>query len=869
MASSTGLSELSPSGSVPRKNGLHILDLPYETLSAIFSYAAPSDLVSLCQVSKTVREVAVAHLYHSLTHEFPGFSFEEPPVDRLAAILETLVTSDFDYASFIKEINLEASYSADSDVADEFSYAKSCGKFLNTLILAILKKVKSLESFRWDIRVQMSPSLFEILGKLTTLHHLHVRLHPESSLVNTTLPGQNFPDGNCTFSKFGNLKSLAVVEMDTLEYLDEIARCISSSAGTLKSLKLSISEKLATKARTKANSESDSAVSVNWHDPADLTAAEAAAGAANDPDVRRERIQQEKILSTIFSLDREQKTSDPRDPLERIIADAISSAYKKSREIARASSEALADKSFVKELRSIVRDLRKKKASEGSRSSQTWKAIERLQKAADAYLEQRETADNLAMKEEGLGSSVSPEGAANNHDITGDDAIASSSLPGGSTDPENLENHILDIVDIEHPDDVGEEVEDQEFVNAIEKPPETNSLEGDQAVESKNDHVGKKDDEPADKALEKGKQPMRVSDPNDHNSDQCKNDILVKDREVHEYVRSRHGLPLEDLSIYLIPVKPSVLCGAVDIWALKHISLLDVGPQRSIWATLEKLHESNPLQLSSIHTDNVSPEFLDLVNSLNHVKELFMFERNSGATRKSSAPKTTVTIDDIRMKVLLKHIDHLEYLVIRNDNDMSWSLNRDSVNLMTRHGNRLKELVVAFKSAPFHLFIQGISRLRSLKVLHILFSSSDTCQAVLREVQSCALDHVVRLPFLKIKYIAVSNGTEEPRSTGISRIDRRTIAPLQAHPSESRRLSNSSSSQSSFLMSYPNEVPDSNAIKESDRSSPWISNEDEFAVEPASRTSDSLNVPEVVEGLVLEDIKDVRVWEKDIWNIRL
>ncbi|RAL60612.1 hypothetical protein DID88_009930 [Monilinia fructigena] len=50
-----------------------------------------------------------------------------------------------------------------------------------------------------------------------------------------------------TISGFKNLKSLAVLDMDDLNYLSEIRTCIKNSSATLTSLKLSFSEDLASK----------------------------------------------------------------------------------------------------------------------------------------------------------------------------------------------------------------------------------------------------------------------------------------------------------------------------------------------------------------------------------------------------------------------------------------------------------------------------------------------------------------------------------------------------------------------------------------------------------------------------------------------
>ena len=590
------------------------------------------------------------------------------------------------------------------------------------------------------MRVELSPSMFDALGKVPNLRHLHLRMHPGQSLLDTGIPmapssglppiaghhhhgppppatttyhyvaatgsivnlqkrhDVHLPPADLrTISRFKNLETLAVLEMDTLDYVDEISHCISLCAGTLKNLSLSFSEALALKARTKATiptSDEDSTDEEDdWYDPNGFVspdAAASAAGAANDPDMRREKHQQEKVLSMIFGLNVGSKTKDAQDSVEQIVTEAMSAAYKKSRESAKASAVASADLAFVEQLKTIMKDLQQVNlASSSSTSSSTWKMLEKIHEAADVYLTERESANSLAPNPNSNDPSKEADSDEN------DDASANGTARKEQTDK------IMEMVDIEHPDDDGEEVPDQEFLDPADLAPEGESSStitvdaisdaGVDAPQTGADGADRRD---------KGKRAIRPAD-SSIDGQQSEDCTITAERKIHEYVRAHHGLPLEKLSIYLIPVKPSVLCRAINIWALKHVSLLDVGPQRAFWATLSKLHESNSLQISSIHTDNVSPEFLDFVNSLDCVTELFLFERSTRATVKPSAPKSTVSIGDITKKALNKHIGHLERLIIRNDDDKTWTLNRASAIGIARGGCKLKELVVGMKTLTF------------------------------------------------------------------------------------------------------------------------------------------------------------------------
>ena len=75
------------------------------------------------------------------------------PVDLLAGTLETLATSDYNYAGYIKKIEMDTAYAADAGerACREFSYEYSCGKFLNSLLLATIKRVRALDTFMYKI----------------------------------------------------------------------------------------------------------------------------------------------------------------------------------------------------------------------------------------------------------------------------------------------------------------------------------------------------------------------------------------------------------------------------------------------------------------------------------------------------------------------------------------------------------------------------------------------------------------------------------------------------------------------------------------------------------------------------------------------
>jgi hypothetical protein len=115
-----------------------------------------------------------------------------------------------------------------------------------------------------------------------------------------------------------------------------------------------------------------------------------------------------------------------------------------------------------------------------------------------------------------------------------------------------------------------------------------------------------------------------------------------------------------------------------------------------------------------------------------------------------------------------------------------------------------------------------------------------------------------------VKYVAVSHASKEPLSTGVSRIDRKVV-PTRLPRRDSRRNSDSKSSESSSAFGYPLETADhheSKKLTESDASPTSSVHEEEGDLVYVHRVS-------VTENLKTEEVKDVRVWEKEIWHLRL
>ncbi|KAK4145798.1 uncharacterized protein C8A04DRAFT_10286 [Dichotomopilus funicola] len=232
-------------------------------------------------------------------------------------------------------------------------------------------------------------------------------------------------------------------------------------------------------------------------------------------------------------------------------------------------------------------------------------------------------------------------------------------------------------------------------------------------------------------------------------------------RQMRDYVRETRGLALKSLSIYLIPVKASVLSKAVDLRALRHLSLLNVGVQAPVWSLLYKENKEAPLPLRSIFTDNVSTVFLRFVGSLKEVHELFMLERETSAKPESFAPRTQATIDTIRSMVLKKHMGSLRRLMIKNLADKNWDMDQSAILLLCRQGKRLEELACNMSIRALHCFMQHVSGLTALRALHVVrLRNDDTCVWVMRETKRFLVDAVSHYSHLKLRWLSI----DEPDS---------------------------------------------------------------------------------------------------------
>lgn len=150
-----------------------IMDLPLESREEIVSYVRLSNLsspsaqltlikvprqtlFSLQLVSKHFHHLASAILYRSLAFflSYPESNlYYREPAYRLAHAVHTFITSDYDYAQHIKKFSLRMVEtdvdSVQKRIAAKYHVQEEPGMLLNTAILAMLRKARAIEQFKY------------------------------------------------------------------------------------------------------------------------------------------------------------------------------------------------------------------------------------------------------------------------------------------------------------------------------------------------------------------------------------------------------------------------------------------------------------------------------------------------------------------------------------------------------------------------------------------------------------------------------------------------------------------------------------------------------------------------------------------------
>lgn len=675
---------------------------------------------------------------------------------------------------------------------------------------------------RWDIRVELSREVFKALHGIRSIQHLHLRMQAGKSIYQAppaihTLqtnsissstgmlllaPHHNnsppfiimppgFPPGTSpnsfslgskasgkvhqsnaknllpaikqtppTLSEFKELKTLAILDLDTLDYTSEIKTCIRNSCSTLTSLKLSFSDALANKSRKpppEVISDDDSDQEDEFGQgilPPGPPPPGGAISGISDPNgpskalkALEEKKNQEGFLAKIFGMESAASLKPTASPKVESEPETISIAELR--------------KKFLKTLAPVTLKLfssAKDSESLGPEEIEVLEIIRKFSVISDSVEKGKDGQSD--QQPSSVGSSTAKATPASSSASLDGQAEPDAVISGGSDEPglfdkptikkkENIDSEVSnpDDIDVEEPEcheiNVDSEstpqetsassVEEAKTDANTEASPSTTSadnvtladqsqiLESHRAIRTstqeimneaeklkeqieqlKTDLISGKPAEQAyatyNRRLDEVTRDLHdLGDHVDEITSKAQNATRVnKNTEMKDYVRSTRGLALTTLAMYLIPIRASILSRAIDLRVLQSVILLNVGSQTPFWNIMARENKFSPLPLHKIYTDNVTLPFLALVSQLDNLTELFLLERTLKARVESTATKTTVTMDQIRRVVLRRHAETLRILSIRNDAGQEWDMNVKTAMLLCQRAKALEELAVSF-----------------------------------------------------------------------------------------------------------------------------------------------------------------------------
>lgn len=301
-----------------RKKPLQLLDLPVDILKDIVKEVThTNDLTSLALCHSALHRLAIPHIYSRFDIVWPDTNTHSEPrsgVDALTYGLATLVMAEEifgeapdqrqsqnnrfapaksgratetairrrrgnHYAHFTRKFSLG---NGPADWVQEYLITKEGGKMLGTLVALSVARMRSLETFIWDMPTGILRDVWLALSSLgdrndgqpCRLEKLWVRWHDNSS-PDTANPVPPPPPMNAThaaqpplqhgqvhlvsrfahpqieptaldhvehpsFSVLPPLRSLSVLDIDELSYLDEMAVLIGRSLDKLRELRVGI-----------------------------------------------------------------------------------------------------------------------------------------------------------------------------------------------------------------------------------------------------------------------------------------------------------------------------------------------------------------------------------------------------------------------------------------------------------------------------------------------------------------------------------------------------------------------------------------------------------------------------------------------------
>ncbi|KAK8090562.1 hypothetical protein PG994_000067 [Apiospora phragmitis] len=953
-----------------------LVGLPEELQKEIFSHCSQCDLICLSLVCKSFRELAAAQLYRNFHIVFPDEddpSFDSP-IDGLAGGLDTFVTSEYNYAQHLRDISLDTLSAGDKaeTAYKPYLFGVSCGKFMNSLLLLTLRKATALDSFRWNIRVELSRPVYKALHNISSLKHVHLRMQsglslyepppplPYYSTPSTIMPmptAAHIPpmpvvptieiNGGPTLSSlfggpgtvtwgppppapvpaashppvakhslktkpskkqpstekepptiggFRNLESLGVLDIDCLDMAAEIKNCIQHSSSTLKKLKLSFSDALATQARKPCLVDPNESDEDDDFQVVPMSSSyDDGSGPAKAFRAQEERKVQESILGRIFDIE----PFVPRKP--PVTKEKKSDAKLTTRD---------ASHRFINSMANVAKRLML--GVDGSRTltPQRQETLDLMVEAAEKYVAFKEDLTNEGAAADGAGPSSN---GLNGYvaDSENDDAetvaegALGSIMPKIQNDQDDTRPEDIDVAApeeqlVEQQEDATSDVVSKAEAtqvgistvepSAIPRSDSTPALEdvrteamGTPQVRLDNDRgtaqylqllqidkAPDSDDKLSNGSIQEATERLKsleisdkehdmnileaeLEDAGDSHDEHTVDDKEELRRQISAYIRGTRGIALQSLSLHLIPTKASVLGRAIDLHALRKLTLLNVGNQAPIWSLLAKENKLTPLPLVKIFTDHVSLPFLHFVSQLEQVRELLMLERSAKYKPESFAPKTKISLEQIRRFALKKHMHTIKRLMIRNDADEAWDADERTTQLICRKGKNLEEIAVIMGMKSVHTFLQHLAGLTNLRALHVIsFRSDDTCLSVMRETRRFIVDTISHFPELKLEWLSVG---DDDRAERIMRTTDLPIAKKKRKKGKGKAVGPDAPANAGAEDDYP-AFPDDRWDEESD------SDEDD-GNPPQWQKLD------IIENIAFYDVWGVKIFKKEIMAARL
>ncbi|EPE09950.1 f-box domain-containing protein [Ophiostoma piceae UAMH 11346] len=187
-----------------------------------------------------------------------------------------------------------------------------------------------------------------------------------------------------------------------------------------------------------------------------------------------------------------------------------------------------------------------------------------------------------------------------------------------------------------------------------------------------------------------------------------------------DYARSRRRLTLHTLGLERIVVNASVLSRGIDLATLQSITLLDIGSQVPVWELFARVNKTQPLALSSIHTNHVSKPFLRFVSQLPKLSHIYLAYSKFAEPRdenEQGGPKCSLR--DIRRCILKKHAATLQTISVHGRGDSDWYMDITTLALLAQRCQQLEELAVSMTMEKYSTFLTLLPQFTSLVALHI------------------------------------------------------------------------------------------------------------------------------------------------------